>query len=210
MRWVIVLLVALAGCPATPADDDVPDAPPVTETALHLDWKSLPASVPADLSDELTLERVSFEIANLRIVGDTGAIDYPTTVAWGDQGPARLDFPNAPAGLYARVEFEARGADGDDDGVELRGTVETDSGSDEFKLELGDLTVSVDVALQLDPGDDRTQTITVDFGAVLEAIDFDAIPVVDGKRELDDDDPKAAAIRDQLERSFADGGMTLN
>lgn len=208
MRWVIVLLVLLAGCPGPEGDDmPTPDTPDGGSTVLHLAWAADPV-VPGPVGSGVVVERARFVLENLRVVGDAGPGDPRTsltdlTLEWREtEAPDLVDFPEAPSGIYSRVLFDID----DGEAVEIRGTAEIEGTPVPFTVtDLGELAVSIEINLDLPPGEERTQTIDVDLGRVLDAIDFQALPIIENRRVLREGDPQLEEARTKLRESFTDG-----
>lgn len=207
MRWVIVLLVLLAGCPGPEGDDmPTPDGPDGGTTALHVAWLADPA-LPGSVGNGIVVERARLDLENLRVVGDAGPGDPRTSRAelrleWREsETPDVVDFSEAPSGIYSRVLFDID----DGEAVEIRGTAEIEGTPVPFTVtDLGEVAISIEIDLELPPGEERTQTIGVDLGHVLNAIDYQALPILEGRRVLREGDPQLEEARTKLRESFTD------
>ena len=220
MRWGIVLLVGLAGCPgAAPPGDDMPDGGP-TAASLHVTWTPVPAVLPGDITPELSVDRATFGVASLRVVGDAGPGDPRTflddlKLEWdsGDK-PDLLTFANAPPGLYSRVEWllDTKNLLREDDPIyvfEIVGDVEINSNTEHYKIrETAQLPISFAVNANLVPPNDANIDITVDVAHIVEAVDFEALPEVSGDLFLGPGDPQMPAIRTKVVEAFTSSGST--
>lgn len=207
MRWAL-LLVLVAGCP-TPGGDDAPDdAPPDEDAGLTLQWSSRPESIPGPASSNIDLERVVLRLRDLRVIGDAGPGDPRTfrerlTVEWtAGLTPRDEDFADAPAGLYSRIVFELGGGD-ELYAYEIMGTVDLDGSSVPFTIRDREARpLSIDCALTLPPGGETSVTVNVDLTQIVERVDYDLLPTVDGRRVLETGDPQMAAIRAEIDAAF--------
>jgi len=220
MRCGIVLLVGLTGCPgAAPPGDGMPDGGP-TGASLHVTWTPVPANLPGDITSELSVDRVTFGVASLRVVGDAGPGDPRTflddlKLEWdsGDK-PDQLTFANAPPGLYSRVEWllDTKNLLREDDPIyvfEIVGDVEVNSQSEHYKIrETAQLPISFAVNANLVPPNDATIDITVDVAHIVEAVDFEALPEMQGDLFLGPGDPQMPAIRTKVVEAFVSSGST--
>jgi hypothetical protein len=222
MRWSIVLLVGLAGCPgAAPPGDDMPDAGP-TGASLHVTWTPVPADLPGDITSDLSVDRVTFGVASLRVVGDAGPGDPRTflddlKLEWDRDGkPDAVKFSNAPPGLYSRMEWllDTSNLLREDDPIyvfEIVGEVELNGHGQNFRLrETAQLPISFAVSANLDPPADTTIDVRVDVARIVEAVDYDALPKVDGDLFLGPGDPQMPAIRSKVVEAFASSGSPAN
>jgi hypothetical protein len=205
------MLVGLAGCPGpAPGDDEPPpDAPPVGDTALHLEWRALPMPIPGPAGAGITIERVRLDLKNLQVVGDGGVLSRnELELDWeSNQGPERLAFENAQISIYSRIELQLSGHEDDEDGVEIRGRVMIGPDEDDFEIDgIGELDIGFDTSIVLMPGDNLTQVIEVDFAGALQEINFGDLPSDEGRRVLRDGDPQLPTFRAALRASFAPVG----
>ena len=220
MRCGIVLLVGLTGCPgAAPPGDGMPDGGP-TGASLHVTWTPVPANLPGDITSELSVDRVTFGVASLRVVGDAGPGDPRTflddlKLEWDSNGkPDAVKFSNAPPGLYSRMEWllDTSNLLREDDPIyvfEIVGDVEVNSQSEHYKIrETAQLPISFAVNANLVPPNDATIDITVDVAHIVEAVDFEALPEMQGDLFLGPGDPQMPAIRTKVVEAFVSSGST--
>lgn len=211
MRWFFVLL-PLTGCPGTLTGDDEPpptDGPVAGTTNLHIAWATLPAVIPGE-SGDLTIEFIRFDLKNLRVIGDAGQVEIDEPRLEWDEGkvPSRIDFPDAPAGIYSRIVFEIEGHGDEQEGIEIDGTVQIESNEEDFEIRnVGTATIGFDIGIVLQPGDDLTQTILVDLAGALGTINFVALPVDGGRRILRGGDPQVGPFLTALASSFEPQGL---
>ena len=204
MRLALGLLTVtlVAGCPA----DDVGGPDAATSAGVELRWVTRPATVPGTVDSDLDLTSATLHLRNLRLVGDAGAGDPRTTLANVDliwragAAPSPVAFPDAPPGLYARLLSDLdRGAA--PFAFELTGTVATDDDEREpFAIrDTAPLAIDADFAIDAAPGVRTAIVVRVELDAVVEGLDFEAAPVVDGVRLIGPGDPQLTAVRDKLD-----------
>lgn len=195
-------LVMLAACPA--GDDAVdPDAAP--PRGLRVAWTTSPP-VPGAVSADLSVSLVQLELSSMRAVGDAAPGDGRTTASdvelrWDQESVAdAVLFPDAPAGLYARLEL---GSGGDDEHYELRGQVTV--GGEDFDFRIIDeapLSISVDVDVAVTANAVAEIGVVFDAGAVLAAVPFEQVEPDDNELRIEAGDPEIAAIRASLASAF--------
>lgn len=135
MRVLAVLLV-LAGCHSgggtgVPIDSGsgsgTDSGGPGGSPGMYVAWQANPP-LPGEVTSDIAVSEVTFEIKNLQILGDAGA---PYTgahfVTWGAAQPDRESFPTAPAGVYSKVSVELGGTLSTTT-VEIKGTVHLSGG----------------------------------------------------------------------------------
>ena len=200
----IALASVLVGCPS---DDTVAPDAPVEQNGLIVDWSSQPAAWPSDLGDAVTLERASFAIDSLRVIGDAGPGDPRTTkvtfeVRWDESSqPSDVLFSDAPPGLYSQVSIVLDGHSSD--AFEIRGRAYINGNDWEYRIEdttpLG-FTIPIDKVLS--PGDLVTLAVHVDFVHALDSIDFSTLRIDEGHLELESTDTQMPVFRQKLVESF--------
>jgi hypothetical protein len=214
---LLVALVAgaLAACDGddTPAGDAGPDddggVPP--GEGLEVVWLGMPTP-PAEVGEGVSVERIRLDLRDVRVIGDSAPGDQRTSKArleldWHEgDWPEPTYFPDAPPGLYSKLAFVVQ-APGDEPGLEVLGTVDREGGAVPFEIEL-DAALDVDLPIHvvLEPGGSATITVECDFAAALAVVDFDALPVEDGKLVLESGSEQAEAFLDALRISVEDGG----
>jgi len=216
MRWGIVLLVGLAGCPGPAPSDDAPvDMAPPQSATLHVTWNPRPDVLPGDVNSSISVDRVTFGIDSLRVVGDAGPGDPRTSIdhlklEWDSSDkPDAITFDNAPPGLYSRMEWllDTRNLLREDDPIyvfEIVGDVDISGSDEKFRLrETAQLPISFDIQADLLPPNDATIDVRVDVERIVTAVDFESLPKVDGERLLDHGDPQMPAIRAKVVEAFS-------
>ncbi|MEZ4400685.1 MAG: hypothetical protein R3B06_11735 [Kofleriaceae bacterium] len=199
----LTLLALLAGCPGD--DQGGPDA--MAGSGLVVSWLPTPAAVPGPVDDKLALTSARFALRSFRVIGDAGAGDPRTTVdtalvRW-DAGvaPMPIGLAAAPPGLYARMAWELDGGAGL--AYELTGTVEQDDVATPFAIRDAEaLPVSLDLAVTAEPGVVTTIVIRVELDAIVDAVDFEAVPLVGGVRVLAAGDPQLPRVRTEVAKAF--------
>src|SRR5262249_41556401 len=133
----LVLCVGRAGCPAT---GEVPDAggrdarndldAPPQSGGLVFEFGTDPV-VPGTVGTKVRVDEVRVYWRDVRAIGDSAPGDYRTSIAtldldWqGNNMPAPLAVPQAPPGLYSRLEARAGGGE---KAYEIRGVVALNGG----------------------------------------------------------------------------------
>ena len=213
----------LAGCsdpgenPPVPMPDagvrpdaagEEPDAGEVGGAGLTFLFGSRP-SLPAELEGEYNpeIEEAEFVLVQVRAIGDSSPGGEGTSadfleLSWEDDGAEELRFPQAPPGIYSQLMAEIAS-------YEIEGTVEIDG--DEVPFLIADESASIQVSLSLDglelePGMDQTVSIHVDVGDVIQAIDWDTVPVdEEGWLHVSPESDLGGQIRELLGNSFETG-----
>jgi hypothetical protein len=215
MRWVSVLLVTLlAGCPGpAPSSDAGADTPPQS-ASLHVTWNPRPAAIPGAATSEITITDAEFGVESLRVVGDAGPGDPRTFVQnldlnWdSDDKPAPLVFANAPPGLYSRMEWLlATSNQLRADTVyafEIEGEVEIDDNTEKFRIrESAQLPIAFEVQADLTPPSDATVAVRVDVIKIVTAVNYRALPRVDGELLLAPGDAQMPTVRQKVVEAFS-------
>jgi hypothetical protein len=207
IRWALIAGI-LYGCHTD--DTDTPDAP-VGTSGIKVHWSSQPAQWPGTI-DTVQLDRATFRIDSLRVIGDAGPGDPRTTadtimVEWKDDAqPQDIDFADAPIGLYSQLALMVDGDEFDSgkDAYEIRGRVTV--GSNDYELRINDadpLPINLSIDQMLRPGAVTTIDIDIDIGHALTGLDFQTIPLEDGRFEIDQDSTGIIeGFRDKLVESF--------
>jgi hypothetical protein len=201
--------ILLTGCPSDPGINPgmLPDASKPGTGGLAVEWSSQPATWPSDLGGGLLLERADFAFDSLRVVGDAGSDPRTTksefSIRWDDNSsPEGIMFVDAPAGLYSQVSLLA---DGHlmTDSVNLRGKVTVNAETTDFEVDIDEpLAVTVQINEMLAPPDVTTIKLRVDFKTALTSVDWSQVNKSSGKREIEDDDPQMAMVRQTLIAGF--------
>jgi hypothetical protein len=198
--------VAWSLCACGPGDPATPDGP-VGAGGLVVQWESTPASWPAQLGDGVVLDRASFAVDNLRVIGDAGPGDPRTTasnldVRWdSNTQPAAITLPEAPSGLYSQLSLLIDGQL-TERSYELRGEAMIGDSSVDLRIRDDDPLAFTHVIDQtLAPGGGVTITVRVKFAHALDALDLPAL-VEDGRIDLQTGDPAMVLFRAKLIESF--------
>ena len=220
----LIVGLALAGCsdPGTNPPDVMPDAGIRLDAAgeepdaapggagLIFRFASNP-SLPGELDGEYdpVIEEAELLLVQVRAIGDSSPGGEGTSadsleLSWEDDGAEELRFPQAPPGIYSQLMAEI-------ESYELEGTVRIDGEDVPFVIaqESGagiQVSLSLD-GLELEPGMDRVVSIHVNVGDVIQAIEWDAVPVDDeGWLHVGPESPEGAAVRAALAESLGDEG----
>lgn len=197
LRQLASLAVVTAACSGPPSGGvDGGDGP--SASGLELRWAAAPA-VPGPTSAEARIDELHLSFSSLRVVGDAAPADPRTTrgrltLEWNDRPPEPTLFADAPAGRYGQLEL---GVSGGHEALELHGAVLIDGTW--WRLEIEDesaLPVTIPIALEVAPGAPVTDTITLDAGGLIGAVDWRLVPPdLAGVRRVTSGDPAIAAVR---------------
>jgi len=198
----------LIGCSGDDTHVPDPDASGGGTGGLVVQWASTPESWPGDVDNGATIERASFALDSLRVVGDAGPGDPRTTasgfmVRWDENTvPSAVMFADAPSGLYSQISMAIDGHTTTET-FELRGHVNIDGTDYEYGID-GDapLTATIQIEEMLTPPATATVRLRIDFKKALGSLDFKTLPVDGGRIELDDSDPEMVDFRKKLVESF--------
>ena len=213
IRYALLAGLLLYGCDIgeTPPDP-TPDAPDVPgDSGLLVEWSSAPSTWPSTVN-KVTLERARFWLKSLRVVGDAGPGDPRTTatgleMGWGwtdiEQRPASIPFDDAPPGLYSQVALAFDASTSGSDTYELRGKVEIDDDTYDFRIEdSNQLNFNVAIDEMLSPGEQATIRLRVNFTHALDSINWANVEISDGRKELETGDSQMSTFRAKLIESF--------
>ena len=197
------LLVAACG-----DDTSMPGTDAATGSGLVVAWSTQPATWPIDLGEGLTLERATFAVDRLRMVGDAAPGDPRTTASafellWDDVSrPPELSFPNAPGGVYSQLSLLVDGHVAGPS-IELRGHARVGGTDYEYRI-TDDSPVSATLAIDKThrPPAATGVVLRIDFEATLRAIDFSMVGNSGDRLELDNADPQIATFRAKLLESL--------
>lgn len=213
----LTLGLALAGCPGPGEDppDPTPDAgrepdagePPVG-AGLVFQFESEPGLGEDELGGEYNpvIDEVVLTLVQVRAIGDAAPGDERTSadelaLSWADGDTEELEFPQAPPGFYAQLLAELAS-------YEIEGTLQVSGDRVPFRIAESGANIEIAVGLDglaLEPGMDRTVTITVDLGDVVEAVDWDSVPAGDdGVRRLSAESEAMVEVRQRLQDAFDD------
>jgi hypothetical protein len=201
-----MLLGCDTGATVTPDTPDVPG-----DSGLLVEWSSAPATWPST-TDGVTLERARFWLKSLRVVGDAGPGDPRTTAsglemgfAWSEaaQRPSSIPFDEAPPGRYSQVALAFDASSGGRDAYELRGSVVVEGDTYDFRIEdENQLGFNVAIDEMLDPGEQATIRIRINFTHALDSIDWANVDTSDGRKELENGHSQMSTFRAKLIESF--------
>lgn len=181
----------------TRPDGDVP-------TGLTITWESKPEQIPGAGSSGIRIERATFRLANLRIVGDAGPQTLAAlTLEWSaGVAPADLPVAGAPSGLYSRCIFDLAPA-GTAYAYELVGTVQINDMTRPFTIrDTGTTAISIEYSIMLPPGSEAEIPIEVDIDQIVDAVDFAQVPFQDGRYLIDDGSAQLTVVRNELAIAF--------
>jgi hypothetical protein len=202
-----------AGDPPPPDDAGKPDAPPEPQvTGLRFQWDMLPPAVNAG-GTTFEITEIHLGLKDVRVIGDAAPGDDRTSLAkvnldWNDElGPAAIDFPMAPPGLYSRFEF--RVDDGSLVGAEywIKGRLTLADSEESIEFEIEDklpIPISVPLAqVELGVGGGKTVAISFHTNLVMASVDWPHVNVQNGKIKLGFSDPQMFGVRLALAGAFS-------
>lgn len=212
-RFLLLAATLLfAACPSSEVEPDggtgTPDANPGT-APLSFELTTSPA-VPSTIG-AVQIDELRVWLRDVRAIGDSAPGDDRTSVAeleldWrAGREPTTLRFPEAPPGVYARLDARLGRSSGN--AWELRGRVTRTDGVFELELEGEDLVaLSVPLDALVLGATPRVATIelALDF---LAAVDWQSLPTDGDRIRLEDNDPEIAAISVAIAASFTLAGV---
>ncbi len=207
--WLACLVATGCGSSPSSAGPDAPvatgDGSNTTTPALSVRWATEPLAIPGDAGSNVTISRLLFRVANLRVIGDAGPGDTRTSVdaiqlGWS-QGvtPDAVGFADAPTGLYSRIILLADGNLADYS-WEIGGSVKLDNVATAFAIhDRSPLAISLDTSATLDPGQATALTVTVRIDQALQSLDFHQLAHTgDGGLALDTFDDAMSDFREKM------------
>ncbi len=116
--------------------------------------------------------------------------------------PPDLEFPDAPTGLYARMSLELDRGTGTY-AYELTGSADIRGVIEPFTVRDRDqLAVSFEYEIALPPGAAARIPVRIELDSVVRALDFEAAPVVGGRRVIETGDAQMPVVRTELAKAF--------
>jgi hypothetical protein len=206
---VLLLVIPLVGCAGhhTAGTDSN-----TGKTELFVPWSiqpSIPNGVTGVGGIVANVDNVTLNILDLRVIGDAGPGDPRTTepalvLDWSPIGPPdKVEFSSAPAGLYSKVTLSVDGAQIADSYL-IAGTVNVAGTTYPFTIhDRFSISVSLDIAIQLDPGKDADVVIQIDLNHCVGAVDWTMVHNDSGVLNLDTDDFWIDTFRQLLLQSFS-------
>ena len=215
-RLMSVLLVVAAGCggddganltDASTSSDASSDAPP--GSGLVVQWQASPA-LPGEVSATVTVTTAAFHVKRLEVLGDAGALaettrdDYDLVWAGPSEAPP-LAFPFAPPAIYSKVRINLDKGPSNVPSLQITGTTTATGSAESFEITSFDKQ-SIEVTgynVRLELGQSKELTVLVRLEDTLSHINWATLPVVGGKRVLDDSNMAAMdALFEDLEDAF--------
>ena len=198
----VALLALVSGCDVFGGggggDDDEPphDGGP---TGLTLRWESRPEVIPSE-----RITRATFELSNLRVVGDAGPLAFGArTLVWaaGDE-PGEITNPDAPSGLYSRCLFDLVAPSGGY-AYEIEGIVEQNDMKVPFKIrDRMTAAISAEFSEMLAPGGEAKIEVEVRIDELAAAVDFSQVPLQNGVLLVEEGGTQLPRVRLQLASAF--------
>jgi hypothetical protein len=171
---------------------------------LTVPFFTLPTTIPGQIKTDVTVSRILFRMASLRVIGDAGPGDTRTSqntfqLTWSEgMKPASLVFVDAPSGVYSKVALLA---DGNliDYSYEIYGTVKLPDGTHQYKIhDRSPLGAAIDADVMLEPGKRATLNIRVELAPAFDGLDFTMLHDDSGTLELDTFDSQMGDFRSRL------------
>lgn len=205
-------VLALAGCPApgdapdagTDAGDDA-DVPPPTG-GLVFEFGIDPV-VPGSVGAKVRVDEVRVYWLDVRAIGDSAPGDSRTSRAsldlvWqSESSPGPLAFPQAPPGLYSRLEARIGGGQR---AYEIRGAVMLrDGGTESFEIrDEAQESISISLAGVVVNSAPVTARVTMSL-SFLASVDWDGLWDDRHDLKIEAGDPAVGAISAAVATSFA-------
>ena len=205
----MILLGLLTACHiGSPAGPDTPvepgdDAP--HGLGMFVRWDADPG-LPGPLTDRIGVSEVTFQIDHFQIVGDAGnATHTKYLLAWDMDNVPQLDaFPDAPSGLYSRIDVVMMGGGSfGEDAFRIEGTWRDSGGPRRFQIhDRIPITVSLGCTEILPVAGSATIAIRVDLTEALGAVDYRNLDEEGGVLDLHDGQ-EMSNFRDRLAQAFS-------
>jgi hypothetical protein len=212
LKGVVYLAFVVLGAACHVGSDYNYDAPPgggdsggSGPAGLNVSWSAKP-DIPSDLGNNMTLTSATFKLDTLRVIGDAG--DSRTSrsnfdLTWKDGvKPSKINFADAPTGLYSRVSIQA---DGHIiyDSYQIKGTVKIGAMTWDFEVhDRAALNVSLPINQMLQPGKSTTVKLQLQIDAALAGVDWTTVAHDDTTLDLDTTDSQMSAFRSRLMSGF--------
>ena len=175
---------------------------------MFVTWRADPA-LPGAVTDKIAVTEATFQIDHLEVVGDAG-VDSRTTharylVAW-DAGtkPGQESFPQAPVGVYSKINVVMSVGNLSENIYEIRGTW-TDTGMPARSFRIRDrgmaLSISVDCDETLPAAGTARMALKLDLRNALESINFKMLADEDDEIDVRDG-PQLMMFRARLRDAF--------
>jgi hypothetical protein len=211
MRTCPIALIAAVAMTAAGCETGDTAPPPVDGPGgggLSIVWSSRPAVIPSEPSSDITIERAVFHQEELRVVGDAGPFDLKREELEWSRGivPTALPVTGALPGLYSRLLFEL---DGDDDqgeeeyAYEITGTVKVTDTFRPFTVrDTSGADLMLEFSIALPAGASATIPVRVEIDKIVEAVDFQSVPMQSGRYLVDQSSSQIAAVRAAVRAAF--------
>jgi len=217
MRVILGSLCVLAACGdtggGTPGLTDAPFSSSDASTSsdaqsagLTVTWETQP-SIPGSFGSGVTVSSVTFKVARLEVIGDTGSTVETTQsnfdVVWSAaMAPFPINFPFAQPGLYSKVSLQIDG-DVTAPSYEILGTVVIGGSTEPFRIsDTAVLQVDVDgYSIALMAGRSMNVPIQVKLQDVIDGVDFAMLPTPGGVRTMNQNTTGIADVRSDLKTS---------
>ena len=175
---------------------------------MFVSWRADPA-LPGAVTDKITVTSATFQIDRLEVVGDAG-VDARTTrskylLSWDPGGkPSKESFPQAPVGVYSKINVVMAVGNLSENLYEIRGTW-TDSGAAPKSFRIRDrglsLSAAVDCDKTLPAAGTANITLRLDLANALNGVNFKMLEDEEGELDLRDG-PQLVAFRMRLRDAF--------
>ncbi|HEY0250015.1 MAG TPA: hypothetical protein VGC41_00725 [Kofleriaceae bacterium] len=174
-----------------------------TTRGLAIDWVTRPAQIPGEVDGNISVNAMTFRLANVRVIGDAGPGDTRTSkdmvdLAWKTGvAPEPVTFEDAPIGLYSRVILLASGTV--EYAYEISGTAKVNGNTKPFTIhDLSPLAVTMNTSAMLDPNSTTTLAVTIRIDQALQSLDFSKLTDNSGTLTLDTFDDEMSDFREKL------------
>lgn len=181
----IVLAVFVTACTSSPPAPGI-DGGSAQGTGVAVAWRSTPASLPANVETDQSLDSVTFAVGSLDVVGTAGPGDPRTTsenvtLTWDQTGtPPPTMFVDAPSGPYSSIALTLDGHLANPT-LEIHGTY---SGVPCEVEARAPFSVSLPISRTLDAGGSLTIGVKIDFADALGSVDWSQADFDDGRYEV--------------------------
>jgi hypothetical protein len=180
-------------------------------TGVNIPWSTMPASIPGNVTEDLTVHSASFTVQALEVLGDAGGGSSTQTsllLSWGSDGstPMTTMLPDAPAGVYSKLSMKVDGSQLGDS-YTMAGTVSVVGIDTPYIVhDSAALAIDVPVTGALAPGQTLSLPIAVNLGMIASSIDFSKTDFQNGTFVLGSDSSQIDAFRAVVKAAFVANG----
>jgi hypothetical protein len=190
----------------------MPDAPEVDAANGGLTIELVAKNgVPQMSTIDVEITKVVIGATSIRAIGDAAPGDMRTTrlsyeFEWRDHlVPIPFKFPEAPPGVYSMIDFHVADSELSSVAVGILGRVRRAGTLVPFEVQnqTASVTVTIPIDVVLVPRTGAIATIELDVAALVDGIDWDAVPLTaDGTLYIGDADAAMPGVITRVATAF--------